>query len=138
VRGVIGDLPATMEVSAHSMGEAEASVIRVAGAEVYATYVDARLLGLVGFRVLEVDMPYLWTEKQCLDHARRLADLFYAESLRRSAAGAADPRLEINDVYNTLDADGVRRGYLVDAISFTVNQVREPHADVRVELRRLG
>ena len=54
-----------------------------------------------------------------------------------SAAGAADPRLEINDVYNTLDADGVRRGYLVDAISLTVNQVREPHADVRVELRRL-
>lgn len=137
VRSVIGDLPATMEVSAHSTAEAEASVIRVAGAEVYATYVDPRLLGLVGFRVLEVDMPYLWTEKQCLDHARMLADLFYAESLRRSAAGAADPRLEINDVYNTLDVDGVRRGYLVDAISFTVNQVREPHADVRVELRRL-
>jgi hypothetical protein len=137
VRGIIGDMPATMEVSAHSTTEAEASVIRVAGAEVYATYVDARLLGLVGFRVLEVDMPYLWTEKQCLDHARMLADLFYAESLRRSASGAADPRLEVNDVYNTLDADGVRRGYLVDAISLTVNQVREPHADVRVELRRL-
>ena len=136
-RATVGDMPATMELLGHTTTEPEGSVIKVAGAEVWASFVDPRLLGLVGFRTLEVDMPYLWTEKQCMDHAKLLADLFYAESQRRSAVGAADPRLEVGDVYRTLDTDGVTRGYLVEAVSLTVNQVREPHADMRVELRRL-
>lgn len=136
-RAVVGDMPSTVELLGHATNEPEASLIRVAGAEVYATYLDARLLAMVGLRSIEVDVPYLWTEKQCMDHARMLADLFYAEAQRRNAAGAADPRLEVGDVYRTLDSDGVTRGYLTEAVSLTVNQVREPHADMRVELSRL-
>lgn len=134
--GAIGDLPSTMEMKTQDLVEVEASVIRVVGAEIYATWADPRLMALVGHRLMEIDVPYLLTEKQCLDYARYIADRIYAETTKRGAAGALDPRVRIQSLYDTLDSDGATRGYLVDSFSMSVNEIRKPHAEIRVELRR--
>ena len=132
----IGDLQDSIETLSADRTDEWASIIRVVGAEVVSNYVDPRLIGY-GARLMEVDMPYLWTETDCLNQAIEFADTFYSNLTARTASGHLDPRVESMDTYRVIDTDSVLRYYLVAGYNFAVQNPREPRASMRLRLIRV-
>lgn len=133
--GAIGPLPATTEVSSATNIDEFISVIRVVGAEGHAVYADPRL-ARQGIRLLEIQVPHLYTDRECLSFAQAHADRFYAAQFERQAQGPLDPRCALHAVYDVVDTDGVTRPYLVEAYTLTVTGRRVPSVVFSAQMRR--
>lgn len=133
--GVIGPLPGTTELSTATDIDEPISVIRVVGAEGHAVYADPRL-ARQGIRLLEIQVPHLYTDRECMSFAQAHADRFYAAQFERQAQGPLDPRCALHSVYQVLDTDGVTRPYLVESYTMTVAGRRVPAVTLSAQMRR--
>lgn len=119
-----GDLGTYQHVVTEALGGGSdrewASVFRVTGEEVYVEYAHEPLLSR-GERVMGIDVHYLWSEAECLEHAIEMAE--YVETLLNSRDFSApiDPALETCDTF-TLHADIEGSAYngIVVSGTFTV------------------
>ncbi|RUM46133.1 MAG: hypothetical protein DSY80_02580 [Desulfocapsa sp.] len=104
--------------------------MRVTGAEVWADFINSRLISK-GMRLMDVDAPSLLTEEECLERAKEFS--FIAEGYANSGVfvGAMDPAVQPEDEITINGVD-----YIVDKVSFEINPADKPGAWMTIYARK--
>jgi hypothetical protein len=105
------------------------SIIKITGAEVYATYVDPVLIRR-GARPIEYDSPYLWTETACLNQAFRMGEYERKSLNKKGSSMFFDPRIEVGTVVTIGGSE-----FVVTDYSASVSSPRRSSAMMKINVR---